>query len=130
MSTHLRTRGKTWTAVAAGAAALAFTLGPAPSHAAAQQPPAGGQGAASDPALLEHLTGNGRLNRGMNELAVGEYRRFLEAHPNHEKAGVARYGLGVAPFRMKKYEEAATELRPLLEKNDFEFAAETLLTVG
>ena len=129
MSMHLRTRRKTWTAVAAGAAALAFTIGPALSHAAAQQPPAG-QGAGSDPALREYLSANGLLNRGMNELAVGEYRRFLEAHPNHEKAGVARYGLGVALFRMKKYEEAATELRPLLEKSDFEFAAETLLIVG
>ena len=118
----------TWTAVAAGAAALALAL--STGHAAARQAPAAPQGAAGDPALREYLSANGLLNRGMNELAVGEYRRFLEAHPKHEKAGVARYGLGVALFRMKKYEEAATELRPLLGKKDFEFAAETLLIVG
>lgn len=112
--------------MAAGAAMIVALM--APRAACAQEPPAAG--AVNDPALREYLSANGLLNRGMNELAVAEYRKFLHDNPEHAKAAVARYGLGVALFRMKKYEDAAMELRPLMDSADFEFAAETLLIVG
>src|SRR5436190_15520790 len=65
---------------------------------------------APDPALRDYLSGNGLLGRGMNELAVQEYRKFLSEHGDHEKAAVARYGLSVALFRLKKFDEAIAEL--------------------
>src|SRR5687768_9406811 len=57
-------------------------------------------------ALREYLSGNGLLNRGLYDLAAEEYRKFLAAHPNHAKAPVARYGLGVALNRLGRNDEA------------------------
>lgn len=130
MSKHLRSRRKAWAAIAVIAPGVA--LAALTSHSVlAQTPPAGGgENKPSDPALREYLSANGLLNRGLNELAVDEYRKFLSAHPDHAKAPVARYGLGVALFRLKNYPDAAKELEPLLQQADFEFAAETLLLVG
>lgn len=83
-----------------------------------------------DPALRSYLSGNGLLGRGMDELAAKEYRDFLSAHPGHEKAPVARYGLGVALFRMKQYDEAATELSRLRGNSGFDYAAEVSLLLA
>ena len=80
--------------------------------------------------LRDYLAGNGLLNRGLYELAAEEYRKFLSAHPNHEKAPHARYGLGVALFRRNMYEDAAAELAKIAEADGFEFAAETNLLLG
>ena len=45
---------------------------------------------ADDPAALRtYLTGNGLLNRGLHSLAAAEYRKFLDEHPDHEKAPTA-----------------------------------------
>lgn len=77
-----------------------------------------------DPALRTYLSANGLLNRGLHELAAAEYRAFLRENEDHEKAPVARYGLGVCLFRLKQYEEAVKELSPLARKDDFEFSAE------
>src|SRR5438045_1566464 len=75
------------------------------------------QDGARDEALRSYLSGNGFLTRGMYELAAKEYRGFLKDHPDHEKAATARYGLGVALVRMKKYDEAAGVLGPLADIN-------------
>ncbi|MGB2987407.1 MAG: tetratricopeptide repeat protein, partial [Phycisphaerae bacterium] len=83
-----------------------------------------------DPALRDYLSANGLLNRGLYELATAEYRKFLSEHEDHEKAPVARYGLGVSLFRMGKFEAAVTELTPLQESSHFEFAAETGTILG
>jgi len=80
--------------------------------------------------LRDYLAGNGLLNRGLNDLAAAEYRKFLAAHANHEKAPVARYGLSVALYRLKQFEEAAAELQQLTALDSFEFAAEVGLMLG
>jgi len=151
MSKHRRNRRKTRLAAPAAPMLLApaslllmltLAAGPQPSWASAGPSPSPQQSPGAqpqpqqpqaDPALRDYLSANGLLNRGMNELAVDEYRKFLAAHAEHEKAAVARYGLGVALFRLKKYDEAARELQPLVDRTRggaFEFAAETLLIVG
>jgi TolA-binding protein len=99
-------------------AAIALLDHPAPARADA------------DSGLRDYLSATGLLNRGMNELAIAEYRKFLAAHPSHEKADLARYGLGVALYRTKSYAEAATELAPLAGNSQFEFAAEVQLVIG
>lgn len=83
-----------------------------------------------DPALRDYLSATGLLNRGMNELAIAEYRKFLNEHGSHEKAPLARYGLGVALFRTKAYDEAIVELTNLNAPANFEFAAEAKLVLG
>jgi len=84
----------------------------------------------ADPATRDYLSANGLLNRGMNELAVQEYRKFLQAHGNHEKATLARYGLSVALFRLKRFDEAVNELGPLAMISKFEFAPDVELMLG
>ena len=49
-----------------------------------------------DEAILRgYHSGNGLLSRGLHEMAVTEYRKFLAEHSEHDKAGSARYGLAV-----------------------------------
>ncbi|MFM9995259.1 MAG: tetratricopeptide repeat protein [Phycisphaerales bacterium] len=92
--------------------------------------PAFAQIAGDDPALRPYYTGNGLLQRGMNELAATEYRQFLQDNARHEKAPLARYGLAVALFRIKDHAGAEKELRPLVELDDFEFAPEARVMLG
>jgi TolA-binding protein len=83
-----------------------------------------------DQATRSYQAGNGFLNRGLDELAIREYRAFLEQRPNHELAPSATYGLGVALFRLHRLDDAAEALEPLVGDVDFEFAAETNLLLG
>ena len=81
-------------------------------------------------ALRSYLSANGLLNRGLYDLAEKEYRAFLKNNDSHEKAPVARYGLGVCLFRTDQYAEAAAELNKLLDVDEFSFAAETRAMLG
>jgi tetratricopeptide (TPR) repeat protein len=84
----------------------------------------------SDPALRSYHAANGLLNRGLFEPAIAEYRSFLSEHGDHEKAGVARYGLAVCLFRLERYDEGVSELAPLRKLDDFLFAAEAAVIEG
>ena len=84
----------------------------------------------SDPGLRDYMSANGLLNRGMNDLAIAEYRKFLTQHPNHQKAPLGRYGLAVALFRTKVYAEAIGELEKIPNLGQFEFGAEAQLILG
>ncbi len=83
-----------------------------------------------DPALRDYLAGNGLLNRGLYDLAVVEYRRFLSEHADHDRAPVARYGLSVCLFRIENHEKAIVQLRELSKLEDFEYAAEVATMLG
>lgn len=83
-----------------------------------------------DASLRAYYSANGLLNRGLYDLAAEEYRAFLDDHPNHEKAMVARYGLGVALFRQQKHEEAAVELAILVKRDDAPYPAEVATVLG
>ncbi len=107
--------------------AAGFIIGLVASHPARAQTDGG---AAPDAALRAYQTASGFLARGMNDLAADEYRRFLKDNPAHEKAAVARYGLGVALFRLKDYAGAEEEMRRLPQDRAFEFAAESALLLG
>jgi tetratricopeptide (TPR) repeat protein len=82
-------------------------------------------GAQTDDPRRAYLAGNGFLTRGMDALAVEEYRRFLKASPAHEDTPTARYGLGVALQRLGKNEEAIEALDGLVDIRGFRFADET-----
>jgi TolA-binding protein len=84
----------------------------------------------SDAVLRDYLSGNGLLNRGLYDLAIPEYRAFLGKHADHEKASVARYGLAVSLFRLRKFQDATLELDQLRKLTGFEFAAEVSTMSG
>ena len=86
--------------------------------------------AQSNDDLRSYYTANGLLQRGLHELAIPEYRAFLENHPDSPKARSARYGLAVALFRLDRLGEAAQELDRLVDDEGFEFAPEVLLLRG
>jgi TolA-binding protein len=73
---------------------------------------AGSESAESQSAsdVRAYHSANGLLNRGLYELAIEEYESFLSERPKHEKAPVARYGLGVCHFRLNRFAEAAETL--------------------
>ena len=100
-------------------------------HAFAQvETGAAEKAAVFDETARDYLSANGLLNRGLNELAAGEYRKFLSEHPNHQKANDARYGLAVALFRGQQFEEAAAELEKLRDVAGFEYAPEVAIMSG
>lgn len=107
------------------AAALSFLLTVA---ALAQEPARSGDSA--DPVLADFHLANGLLNRGLHDLAADAYRKFLEAHAQHEKAPVARYGLGVCLTRLGKPREAVEQFVALRGVRDFPFAAEAAVLHG
>ena len=80
--------------------------------------------------LRSYHSGNGLLQRGMFDLAAEEYRRFLDAHPDHNKAASARYGLAVCEFRRARMDEARQELEKLEGDSDFTYAAEVQTMLG
>lgn len=73
---------------------------------------------------------NGFLSRGLYDLAIEEYLRFLETNPDHPDSATARYGLGVAFFRSNKLPESADALAPLEGKEGFAFAVEVAVLLG
>jgi TolA-binding protein len=83
-----------------------------------------------DAAVRSFHSANGLLQRGLYDLAAQEYRRFLEARPTHEKADVARYGLGVCLARLNQFDAAADALAAIAGTAAFEFGAETGLLLG
>lgn len=93
-------------------------------------PALGGAQESDASALQSYLSANGLLNRGLNEMAADEYRKFLKAQPKHAKAAVARYGLGVALFRCNEFSQSAAELSQLAALRDFEFGAEAGYLLG
>ena len=62
--------------------------------------------------ISAYFSANGFANRGLFELAVPEYKKFLESHSDHDKAAMARYGLSVCLYRLKKYDDAIEQLNP------------------
>lgn len=85
---------------------------------------------AADSELRQFHSANGLLQRGLYEAAATEYRRFLADHPNHAKAPVAHYGLGVCLFRMGKPADAAVELKAVANQREFEFAVEAMFLLA
>lgn len=85
----------------------------------------------SDPAeLRSYRTANGLLDRGLHQMAVEEFERFLAAYADHEKAPLARYGLGVGQFRLGRCPEAVAALSPLRDRTEFEYSPEVLMILG
>lgn len=80
--------------------------------------------------LREFYSANGLLQRELYDLAAQEYRKFLENYGDHDKAPVARYGLGVSLFRLQQFENAATELEQLRNVRRFEYAPQVATILG
>lgn len=85
---------------------------------------------AADAVLRDYRSATGLLNKGLHELAIPEYQRFLAEQPTHEKAGLARYGLAVCYFRLNRFEEAGVALSAIPDSAEFPFRAEVLAMRG
>ena len=86
---------------------VSFAGGPLATSALAQKKP--------DPALELYFAANAAYNRKLYPIAAGNYQKFLATYASHEKAQLARYGLGLSQFALKQYDRAVNEFRPLLE---------------
>ena len=84
--------------------------------APAAQPPAA-KDDQNDPALEEqYYVANGAYNRKLYPVAIQQYQAFLNAHPDHAKADLARRGLALSHYASKQYKEAIEPLSALLGK--------------
>lgn len=72
----------------------------------------------------------GLCEKGLWDLAAREGRTFLERHPRHARAELARYRLATALFELSRRQEAAAEYERLAARTDFEFAAESAFRLG
>ena len=73
-----------------------------------------------DPALELYFAANAAYNRKLYPIAAGNYQKFLATYASHEKAQLARYGLGLSQFALKQYDRAVNEFRTLLEAKQLE----------
>jgi len=69
-----------------------------------------------DPALELYFAANAAYNRKLYPIAAGNYQSFLARYAKHEKAQLARYGLGLSQFALKQYDGALVEFRKLLDE--------------
>lgn len=111
-----------------GAGRAGWCLAAAVAAALWQAPAARCDDGAGEPE--SYVAANGFLNRGLYDLAVEEYRKFLAGSPGDARAGTARYGLGVALYRLKRFRDAAQELERVAVDKRFAFGAETLTVLG
>jgi TolA-binding protein len=74
-----------------------------------------------------YRAGIGMLTKGLNDLAAGELRTYLQDHPDGAQAMNARYSLAVCLVRLGKHGDAAAELERVVAAKDFEFAPDALL---
>ena len=72
----------------------------------------------------------GLCEKGLWDLAAREGRAFLESHPRHARAQLARYRLATALFELSRRDEAAAEYERLASLPQFEFAAESAFRLG
>ena len=72
----------------------------------------------------------GLAEKGMHDVVVREARIFLQRHPDHAKAPLARYRLASSLFELERTAEAADELRRLARRRGFEFEAEVHFRLG
>lgn len=86
--------------------------------------------AGAEAALRDYYSANGLLNRGLHELAVTAYGKFLDNHAEHEKAPTARYGLAVCLYQLERYDEAAAELTQLGTQHASQYGAEIAAILG
>ena len=91
---------------------VSFAGGPLATSALAQKKP--------DPALELYFAANAAYNRKLYPIAAGNYQKFLATYASHEKAQLARYGLGLSQFALKQYDRAVNEFRTLLEAKQLE----------
>ncbi len=71
-----------------------------------------------------YRAGIGFANKGMNDLAATELKKYLEAQPEGTLVPNARYTLAVCLVRLGKHGEAASELDRVIAIAGFEFAAD------
>jgi TolA-binding protein len=72
------------------------------------------------------ITANGLLRKGLFDLAVPEYQRYLDSDPSGDSVAVARYGLAVSLFRTGQPGPAGAQLDQIGDAS-FEFAPDALL---
>ncbi|GAB5495135.1 MAG: hypothetical protein Phyf2KO_02150 [Phycisphaerales bacterium] len=70
------------------------------------------------------------LSRGLDDLAIDEYEKFIDRYPDHELADQARYGLAVAASRLGRHEDVAEALEQVVGQSRFQFAMESSLLLA
>ncbi len=114
--------------LALAATLLLATAAPAPAQPpdpAATPPPdpaPAPQAGAADPALEQYYVANAAYNRKLYPVAVSQFEAFLDQHPEHPKADLARHGLALSRYALKQYEQAMPVLATLLARPQLDAA--------
>ncbi len=74
-----------------------------------------------------YRAGIGLLNKGVPDLAVMEFEKYLKEHADGASAPNARYALAVCLVRLGRHAEASKELDRVLAIKAFEFGADAAL---
>lgn len=84
--------------------------------------------AQQDQVTRQLYAANGLANRGLCDLAITEYRAFLDAAPDHELSTLARYGLAACLAQSDDGIAEATELLGhVVRQRGFEFLPDAML---
>lgn len=112
--------------------AVLVTLGRPNSGSAQSPPPAATDGQQSSPAALAAYADAANLqNAGEYDVAVEEWKKFLERYPNDPLATAAQHYVGVCCLQQKKTAEAAQAFAAVLAtKQPFDALDEALVNLG
>lgn len=80
--------------------------------------------------LRAFYSANGLAQRGLNDLAVAEYRVFLSEHASHPESDEARFGMAVCLFRLHQPESAVEALRGISDPQEGGREADIGLLLG
>lgn len=83
-----------------------------------------------DPALERFYTGNALFNRKVYTAAIPEYKEFLSAYPQHEKAEQVRLALALSYYLNGSYAEAEPSLRTVIQNGKIGDMAQLKLFLG
>lgn len=83
-----------------------------------------------DAATKALMAAHGFFERAMYREAAEEYVRFMEAHPKHEEATAARYGLALSRYYLGEYDAVAEALPAVIQDKAFARRAEALAVLA
>lgn len=93
--------------------------------------PAGQQGGTqTDDGIRQYRAAAALYDRGLYDLAIDEWKKFVESYPNHERNTHGRHYLGISYFQTSDHKSAAAQFTQVLAVRNFQLAEQATLYLG
>ncbi len=87
-------------------------------------------GGQSEDGTRQYRAAAGLYDRGLYDLAIEEWKKFVNGFPNHERNMHGRHYLGISYFQTADYKNAAATFANVVTAENFEYAEQARLYMG